>query len=79
VNNCVKPICCPPEYCVQDYYTQRFVPVIHQVVTIRRQNVIDVPQHYVQETTRNLVINQGFQAQGVQNQGLSNQRLFRRY
>lgn len=79
MNNCVKPICCPPEYCVQDYYTQRFVPVIHQVVTIRRQNVIDVPQHYVQETTRNLVINQGFQAQGVQNQGLSNQRLFRRY
>jgi len=42
--NCVKPICCPPVYCVEDYYTQRFVPVIHQVVNIRRQNVIDVLQ-----------------------------------
>ena len=62
--DCVRPICCPPEYCVQDYYTQRSVPVVHPVVIIRRQNMIDVPQHYYQQTTRNVVVNQGFQDQG---------------
>jgi len=69
---------------VQDSYTQRFVPVIHPIVVINRQNVIDVPQHYYQQTERNVVVNQGFQGQGqgqgqagVQaNQGFSN-RLFR--
>ncbi len=84
MHGCVKPICCPPQYCVQDSYTQRFVPVIHPIVVINRQNVIDVPQHYYQQTERNVVVNQGFQGQGqgqgqagVQaNQGFSN-RLFR--
>jgi len=78
VHRCVKPICCPPVYCVEDYYTQRFVPVIHQVVNIRRQNVIDVPQHYIQQTTRNVVVNQGFQNQGVQAQGFGSLGLFRK-
>lgn len=59
---CVKPICCPPEYCVRDYYTQRMVPVIHPIVNINRQNIVDVPQHYYQQITRNVVVNQGFQA-----------------
>ncbi|TGE31566.1 spore coat protein D [Desulfosporosinus sp. Sb-LF] len=75
---CVKPICCPPEYCVHDYYTQRFVPVIHPIVNINRQNVIDVPQHYYQQTTENVVVNQGFQPQPLPAQGLAGQRvLFR--
>ena len=77
---CVKPICCPPQYCVQDYYTQRFVPVIHPIVTINRQNIIDVPQHYYQQTTQNVVVNQGFQAQALPaypvNQGFANSGLF---
>jgi spore coat protein D len=55
-----NPICCPPEYCVRDYYTQRIIPVIHPVVNINRQNIVDVPQHYYQPTTRNVVVNQGF-------------------
>jgi spore coat protein D len=54
---------------VRDSYAQRFVPVIHPIVVINRQNIIDVPQHYVQQTTRNVVVNQGFQAQGVPTQG----------
>lgn len=62
--SCVKPICCPPEYRVQDHYAQRMVPVVHPVVTINRQNIIDVPQHYYQQTTQNVVVNQGFQSQG---------------
>ena len=77
---CVKPICCPPQYCVQDYYTQRFVPVIHPIVTINRQNIIDVPQHYYQQTSQNVVVNQGFQAQALPtyptNQGFANRGLF---
>ena len=78
--SCVKPICCPPQYCVQDYYAQRFVPVIHPVVTIRRQNIIDVPQHFYQQTTRNVVVNQGFQGQAFQgpqaNRGYGNRLFF---
>jgi len=77
---CVKPICCPPQYCVQDYYAQRFVPVIHPIVTINRQNIIDVPQHYYQQTTQNVVVNQGFQGQGFPSnpayQGNTNRSLF---
>lgn len=86
MHGCVKPICCPPQYCVQDFYTQRFVPVIHPIVRINRQNIIDVPQHIYQQTERTVVVNQGFQAQGsgpgpgflgVQaTQGITN-RLFR--
>lgn len=67
MNSCVRPICCPPQYCVRDFYTQRLVPVIHPIVTINRQNIIDVPQHFIQPTTRNVVVDQGFQGfQGVQ-------------
>lgn len=79
--SCVKPICCPPECCVQDHYFQRFVPVIHPIVVINRQNIIDVPQHIYQRTTRNVVVNQGFQAQGLSanqaNQGFTNRLFFR--
>ncbi|MEA4901831.1 spore coat protein D [Desulfitobacterium sp.] len=73
---CVRPICCPPQYCVQDFFTQRAVPVIHPIVTINRQNIVDVPQHFIQQTTRNVTVNQGFQAQNFQGQGLFGQGLF---
>lgn len=80
MHSCVKPICCPPKYCVQDHYAQRMVPVIHPVVIINRQNVIDVPQHYYQATTQNVVVNHGFQGQGLPgypvNQGIPNRSLF---
>ena len=78
--NCVKPICCPPVYCVQDHYAQRMVPVIHPIVTINRHNIIDVPQHYYQATTQNVVVNQGLQAQALPaypaNQGIATRSLF---
>ncbi|MHB8124268.1 MAG: spore coat protein D [Desulfitobacteriaceae bacterium] len=57
-----NPVCCPPQYCVRDYYTQRIVPVIHPIVNINRQNIIDVPQHYYQPITRNVVVDRGFQS-----------------
>ncbi|HHY28069.1 MAG TPA: hypothetical protein GX523_15240 [Desulfitobacterium dehalogenans] len=77
---CVKPICCPPQFCVRDFCTPRAVPVIHPVVTINRQNIIDVPQHYVQQVTRNVVVDRGFANTGAfgfgnEGFGLSN-RLF---
>lgn len=68
-----KPICCPPQYCVRDFYTQRMVPVIHPIVNINRQNIIDVPQHVYQQTTRNVVVDRGFQGQGVTGQGFLGQ------
>jgi len=71
-NNC-KPICCPPQYCVRDFYAQRAIPVIHPIVNINRQNIIDVPQHYYQQTTRNVVVERGFVAPGVQGQGFLDQ------
>ena len=73
MHRCVKPICCPPQYRLEDYYTQRVVPVIHPIVNIRRQNIIDVPQHFVQQTTRNVVVEQGFQGQGFLGQDVQGQ------
>ncbi|HBV87851.1 spore coat protein D [Desulfosporosinus sp.] len=67
--NCCKPICCPPQYCVRDFYAQRLIPVIHPVVNINRQNIIDVPQHIYQQTSRNVVVEQGFQAPVAQGRG----------
>jgi spore coat protein D len=56
-----RPIVYPPQYVVRDYYTPRTVPVIQPVVTVNRQNVVDVPQYYVQPLETNVVVNQGFQ------------------
>jgi len=69
MHGCCKPICCPPQYCVRDFYAQRLIPVIHPIVNINRQNIIDVPQHIYQQTSRNVVVEQGFQAQGAQGVG----------
>ena len=69
---CVQPICCPPQYCVRDSYTPRMVPVIHPVVTINRQNIVDVPQHYVQQVNRNVVVNRGFVDNGAAGLGNGN-------
>jgi len=51
-----NPIVYPAQYVVRDYYTPRVVPVIHPVVTVNRQNIVDVPQHYVQPLTTNVVV-----------------------
>lgn len=57
-----RPIVCPPQFCVHDYYTPRVVPVIHPVVNINRQNIVNVPQHVYQPVTSNVVVNRGFQS-----------------
>lgn len=55
-----KPICCPPQYCVRDTFTPRIIPVIQPVVTVNRQNIVDVPQPYVQQVTQNVTVDRGF-------------------
>lgn len=70
--NNVNPIVCPAQYVVRDYYTPQYVPVIHPVVTVNRQNVVNVPQHYVQPVTTNVVV----PAQGLGVQGGAGNQLF---
>lgn len=52
----VNPIVCPPQYVVRDYCTPQVVPVIHPVVNVNRQHIVQVPQHYVQPSTTNVVV-----------------------
>ena len=39
--HCVRPIVCPPQYVVRDFFVPQAVPVIHPVVTVNRQNIVD--------------------------------------
>lgn len=71
-----QPICCPPVYCVRDYYTPRIVPVIHPVVNVNRQNIVNVPQHYYTQTTTNVMGSQGFQGFPGYNPGNGNRLFF---
>ncbi|ADY55833.1 hypothetical protein Sgly_1533 [Syntrophobotulus glycolicus DSM 8271] len=57
---CVKPIVCPPQYVVRDHYAQQVVPVIHPVVTVNRQNIVNVPQHFIQPYTTNVAGTESF-------------------
>lgn len=51
----VEPIVCPPEYCVNDTFMPREVPVIHPIVHVNRQHIVDIPRHYYTETTENVM------------------------
>jgi len=69
-NLCVgNPVCCPPVYCVRDYCTPRIVPVIQPVVTVNRRHIVNVPQYYTQQVTRNVVVDQNVFAPGFGNAG----------
>lgn len=71
---CVNPIVCPAQYVVRDFFTPQVVPVIHPVVTVNRQNVVTVPQHFIQPLTTNVV---AFPQQGFFGAtGLFGRRLF---
>lgn len=54
--HCVRPIVCPPQYVVRDYFVPRLVPVIHPVVTVNRENIVNVPQHFIQQYTTTEVV-----------------------
>jgi hypothetical protein len=60
----VRPIVCPPQCIVKDTYIQREIPVIHPVVTINRQHIVNVPRHIYQPITRNEVVDPGYPGKG---------------
>lgn len=55
-----KPIYCDPQYIVHDTFVPRFVPVIHPIVHVNRQNIVNVPQHIFQNSERTEVIDPGY-------------------
>ena len=60
MNRPVRPIVCPPQCVVRDYYTTREVPVIHPIININRQHIVNVPRHIYQPTTRNEVVDSAY-------------------
>lgn len=72
-----RPIVCPPRYCVHDYCIPRYVPVIHPIVTVNRQNIVNVPQHYYEYSATDMVVDRGNQgAQGYGTYGGYNRLFF---
>jgi spore coat protein D len=55
----VQPIYCDPQYVYHDSYVCREIPVIHPIVHVNRQNIVNVPRHYTQPTQSTQVIDPG--------------------
>jgi hypothetical protein len=53
------PIVCDPRYVVRDCYIPREVPVVHPIVNVNRHVIVNVPKHYYQPITRNVVVDPG--------------------
>lgn len=53
------PIVCDPRYVVRDCYVPREVPVVHPIVNVNRHVIVNVPKHYYQPITRNVVVDPG--------------------
>lgn len=51
----VQPVICPPQYRYFDQFTPRQVPVVHPIVNVNRQHMVDVPEHFYTETTENVM------------------------
>lgn len=60
MNRHVRPVICPPQCVVRDYYTTREVPVIHPIINVNRQHIVNVPRHIYQPVTRNVVMDNGY-------------------
>jgi hypothetical protein len=48
-------------------------PVIHPIVNVNREHIVNVPQHFVTETNRNVIVNPPQQAFPVQQGGFPQQ------
>jgi hypothetical protein len=53
------PIVCDPQYVVRDCYIPREVPVVHPIVNVNRHVIVNVPKHYYQPMTKNVVVDPG--------------------
>ncbi len=56
----IRPIICPPKCVFHDSYIKREVPVIHPIVNVNRQHIVNVPRHIYQPVTRNVVVDPGY-------------------
>lgn len=63
-----QPIVCPPQYRVHDSFVPRMQPVIHPIVNVNREHIVNVPQHFYTQTTRNVVVPDIQQAYPMNNQ-----------
>jgi hypothetical protein len=59
VSHHCPPIVCDPRYVVRDCYIPREVPVVHPIVNVNRHVIVNVPKHYYQPVTRNVVVDPG--------------------
>lgn len=57
-----QPIVCPPQFRVHDSFIPRMQPVIHPIVNVNREHIVNVPRHFFTETNRNVVVNPPQQA-----------------
>ncbi|MFJ8064406.1 hypothetical protein ACIQYS_07220 [Psychrobacillus sp. NPDC096426] len=57
-----QPIVCPPQFRVRDSFIPRMQPVIHPIVNVNREHLVNVPQHFFTETNRNVLVNPPQQA-----------------
>ena len=56
---CCRPIICPPRYVVRNHYVPRVIPILHPIVNINREVIVNVPRNYYPQVTRNVVVEQG--------------------
>ncbi len=58
----VRPVICPPQcvVVVRNYYTTREVPVIHPIINVNRQHIVNVLRHIYQPMTGNVVVDSGY-------------------
>ena len=53
--NQVRPVVCPTQYRCHDRFVPREVPFIHPIVNVNRVHTVEIPRHYVTETTQNVM------------------------
>lgn len=58
------PIVCDPQYVVRDCYIPREVPIIHPIVNVTRHNIVNVPRHYYQHSTKDVTVDPGCPKKG---------------
>lgn len=68
-----QPVVCPPQYRVRDSFIPRMQPVIHPIVNVNREHIVNVPQHFYTVTNQNVMApgsQQAFPMQQGMQQGM---------
>lgn len=64
------PIVCDPQYIIRDCYIPREVPVVHPVVTVNRNIIVNVPRHYYQPMSKSVTVDPGCPTTGRKPKGI---------